>query len=337
MKSPATSPASTAFTMASSGSESDGLLTDKDQEGPIGCMIPGVCCSVISSGSVGVVQRLGRYIGYQEPGCLCYCCCLDSVRSVSLQVRQLQCSTDCKTKDDVTLTVKTAITYKINKDMLKVAVFEISDPEGQINAYVDNVVRSLLPTMELDHAYANKDTLCDQITHSLQLSMNPYGHTILNALVIDLAPDPSVMQAMNAINASRRHRMAATEQAEAQKILLVKAAEADAEAKYLAGTGIARMRKAMAEGVKESMDSMAAAGLNPQDAMHMMITTQYIDTMKDFANNPSNTAIMVPSHPGAAGDVTAQVRDGFLTAQALRQPQQLTMGGGMPASSIVKK
>eukprot|EP00961_Rhodomonas_salina_P112337 1511911-Rhodomonas_salina.1 len=55
--------------------------------------------------------------------------------------------------------------------------------------------------------------------------------------------DPSVLRAMNEINASRRQREAAVERAEAEKILAVKAAEAEAEAKELSGKGTARMRQ----------------------------------------------------------------------------------------------
>lgn len=261
-----------------------------------------------------------------------YCPCLDSISTVSLKVKQINCNTACKTQDNVTLTVSTTITYQVNKNMLNEAVFGIDDPQGQMQAYVDNVVRSILPTMELDQAYANKDTLCSQVLNGLSKSMAPHGYYIKNALVTDLSPDPLVLQAMNAINASKRQRMAATEQAEAQKVLLVKAAEADAEAKFLAGKGIANMRKAMADGVRESMESMTAAGLTPHDAMHMMVTTQYIDTLKDFAQNPNSSAIMVPSGPGAARDLEAQIRDGFITANNLssassRAPKQLTMAG----------
>jgi len=314
--------------MAGSSSDSDAgeqlLHDDGGHSGAVTCL-PGVCFSCVSSGNVGVVQRFGRYIGYQEPGCIPYCPCLDTITTVSMKTKQLACNTDCKTHDNVTLRVSTSITYRVNKKMLKAAVFDIDNPEYQMQAYVDNVVRSLLPTMDLDDAYSNKDTLCHQILAELQRSMAPYGHHILNALVTDLSPDPAVLQAMNAINAAKRHRMAASEQAEAQKVLLVKAAEADAESKYLAGTGIARMRRAMAEGVKESMQQMIAAGLSPQDAMHLMVTTQYIDTLKDFAANPNSSAIMVPSGPGAARDVEAQVRDGFITANALARPSQHAM------------
>jgi len=144
-------------------------------------------------------------------------------------------------------------------------------------------------------------------------------------LLTDLRPERSVLDAMNAINASRRQRQAAMEQGEAQKVLSVKSAEADAESKFLSGQGIARMRKAMADGFRDSMQSMAQGGLSPQDAMHMMITTQYIDTLKDYANSPNSSAIMVPHGPGVVKDIESQVRDGFVSSSHLKPPQQIML------------
>jgi len=297
--------------------EHAGLIDDSQGPGIITCL-PGVLCSVVGTGEVGIVQRCGgSYIGYQEPGCMPYCPMLDTISVVSLKVTQLTCTTDCKTLDNVTLRVATAITYKINKLKLRQAVFEIEDPEQQMRNYTDNIVRSAVPSMELDQAYSNKDSLCKTIQQDLGKAMTRYGYIIVNALVTDLSPDPSVLQSMNAINSARRQRVAAQEKAEADKLMRVKEAEADAEAKFLSGQGVARMRKAMADGVKESMESMTSAGLTTQDAMQMMLTTQYIDTLKDFASNPNNSSIMVPSGPGAAGDLSTQIREGFVTANAL--------------------
>merc|ERR1712039_154206 len=108
----------------------------------------------------------------------------------------------------------------------------------------------------------------------------------------DIRPDQRVLNSMNQINASKRQREAALEQGEAQKLLQVKAAEADAESKYLSGQGMARMRVEMAKGFKQSMDAMSAGGLSPQEAMSMIITTQYVEILKDFASNPNKTAVM---------------------------------------------
>jgi len=295
-------------------------MKDEDPSLPFGGF--GICCSCVSAGSVGVVQQFGKFQGYMEPGINLYCPCVQSVSQVSLAVRQIECRTECKTKDNATMSVRTAIQYRINKQRIKQAVFEIDNPEAQIRAAVDNVVRSSIPNLELEAAYSNKDSLCSDILASVKAAMQPYGYLITNVLVTDLSPDATLLQAMNAQLAARRQRDAAIEQGEAQKVLQVKAAEADAEAKFLAGQGMARMRTAIAEGFKESMVSMSAGGLQPQEAMHMMITTQYLDTLKDFANNPNKSSIMVPHGPGAVKDIEAQVRDGFISAAALKPGQQ---------------
>jgi hypothetical protein len=100
----------------------------------------------------------------------------------------------------------------------------------------------------------------------------------VNALVTDLQPDSQVMASMNAIESQRRMRMAAQEKAEADKILIVKAAEAESEAKYLSGLGVARQRKAIVDGLKESVVEFndGVAGTSPADVMQLMMVTQYL-------------------------------------------------------------
>jgi regulator of protease activity HflC (stomatin/prohibitin superfamily) len=289
----------------------------------------GCCCFCIEAGHAGVVQMFGDFNGYTEPGIAFYCWPICSMRSVSLAVKQIMCQTSCKTKDNVTLTIRTAVQYRVNKQKIKTAVFDIINPEAQIEAAVDNVVRSSVPAMDLDAAYENKETLCKDILLSVANMMDRYGHLILNVLITDLSPEASVLSAMNEINAARRQREAAVERGEAEKLLQVKAAEADAEAKHLSGMGIARMRKAIADGFKDSMVSMHEGGLSPQESMHMMVTTQYMDTLKDFANNPSSSSIMVPHGPGVTKDIEEQVRNGFIAANALTAaPGQASMAAG---------
>jgi len=303
-------------------SDSDGYETPfMDQASATTAL--GVCPVCVPTGSVGVVQCFGKFQGYVEPGLGCFCPPFSSIMNVSLALRQSSGTTDCKTKDNVTLTICFAVQYKVNKKMVRQAVFEIVNPEAQIQAHIDDVLRSTLPSMDLDAAYEAKERVTRTIMQSVKAAMEPHGYEIVNILLTDLRPERSVLDAMNAINASRRQRQAAMEQGEAQKVLSVKAAEGDAESKYLQGQGIARMRKAMADGFKDSMQSMAQGGLSPHDAMHMMITTQYIDTLKDFANSPNSSAIMVPHGPGAVKDIEAQVRDGFVGSSHLRPPQQM--------------
>jgi len=206
--------------------------------------------------------------------------------------------------------------------MIKVAHFDIADPFSQIAAEVDSVLRSSMPTMTLDESYEAKEKMVNEILASVRDAMGKYGYDIINVLITDIRPERSVMDAMNEINASRRQREAAFERGEAEKLLKIKASEADAEAKRLAGVGMANMRAAMAQGFQDSMKFMKDSGMSEKEAMHMMIMTQYLDTLKEFAG--SHGSIVVPHGPSAVGDLQGQIRDGFLQAAS-----QQRMSGGI--------
>merc|ERR1719277_2514086 len=163
--------------------------------------------------------------------------------------------------------------------------------------------------MDLDDAYSAKEKMNYEILTSVQEAMGKFGYDVIKVLITDLQPERSVLNAMNEINASKRQREAAYERGEADKVLKIKASEADAEAKRLAGVGMAQMRAAMAQGYKDSMVFMQESGMTSKESMHMMVMTQYLDTLKDFANGKSS--IMVPHGPSAVKDMQKQIEDGF--------------------------
>jgi len=180
---------------------------------------------------------------------------------------------------------------------------------------VDDVVRSTMPRMDLDTAFEAKEDVARSVKESLDKVMHEYGYQIMQALVTDLQPDIKVRNAMNEINAAKRIKQAAAEKAEGDKILLVKAAEAEAESKYLSGVGVARQRKAIVDGFKDSVLDFTdgVEGTTPKDIMNMMMVTQYLDMLKDVGSCNTNTTTFVP-HSIGGGDAGSQVRDGLLQA-----------------------
>ena len=111
--------------------------------------------------------------------------------------------------------------------------------------------------------------------------MEGFGYGILKALVTDIDPDAKVKESMNEINAAQRMRVAATEKGEADRILKVKAAEGDAQSKALQGRGIADQRKAIVEGLRDSVDEFqrSVPGTTARDVMNLVLMTQYFDTL----------------------------------------------------------
>ena len=89
---------------------------------------------------------------------------------------------------------------------------------------------------------------------------------------------------MNEINAAQRKRMAAQELAEADKIKIVTAAEAEAEKDRLHGVGIANQRKAIVDGLAESVKELKDSNmqLTEESIMSILLVNQYLDSLNNF-------------------------------------------------------
>ena len=210
---------------------------------------------------------------------------------------------ETKTKDNVFVTCQMAVQYEVIRSKIYEAFYSLQNPVVQINAYVFDVVRSTVPRMLLDEVFESKDQIALQVKESLGKIMSEFGYFIHQVLVTDIAPNARVRDAMNEINASRRLRMAATERAEADKIVTVKQAEAEAESKHLQGQGIARQRRAIVDGLRDSVGDFtdSITGMNAKDVLELVLLTQYFDTIKDIGCNGKVRTVFVPSHDGSDG------------------------------------
>ena len=110
--------------------------------------------------------------------------------------------------------------------------------------------------------------------------MTEYGFQIIKTLVTDIDPDAQVKESMNRINASEREKVAAQFEGEAQKILIVERAKAEAESKRLQGQGIADQRREIARGLEDSVKVLNGVDINSQEASALIVVTQHYDTLQ---------------------------------------------------------
>lgn len=234
--------------------------------------------------------------------------------TLSLRVQQLDVRCETKTKDNVFVTIVCSVQYRVVRANADDAFYELQNPREQIQSYVFDVVRACVPRMELDVLFEQKDSVAQSVASELEKVMTTYGYTIQQTLIVDIEPDATVRKAMNEINAAQRMRMAAQEKAEAEKILQVKRAEADAEAKYLSGVGVARQRQAIVDGLRESVLAFShdVAGTTPKDVLDMVLVTQYFDTMRDIGAHSKSNAVFIPHNPSHIADISSQIRNGLL-------------------------
>lgn len=270
------------------------------------------CLQCIREKEVGVVEDLGQFkrlIG-QGPSCILWP--LQSVAGrLSLRVKQLDVICETKTKDNVFVQVGVAVQYRVVTESAYDAWYRLTNPTSQIQAYVFDVIRSTVPRLELDAAFESKDDIARAVFEQLQNVMKDYGYAIVNTLVTDLSPDNKVKASMNEINAARRLKEAASHQAEADKIRQVKGAEAEAEARYLSGLGVARQRKAIVEGLQSSVAAFSeeVEGAAPRDVMDILLLTQYFDTLSGVGAN----SLILEHDPATVANLQMQVGQSFMT------------------------
>merc|ERR1712186_42503 len=144
--------------------------------------------------------------------------------------------------------------------------------------------------------------------------MAAYGFQIHKALVTELTPDASVQQSMNEINKQKRLRDASIMAAEAEKIKVVKNAEAAADAAQLQGEGIARQRAAIIEGLKASITEGTQEKLSTEKVSELLLITQYFETLRDIAATSKAQTVFIPHSAGAVADVASQIRNGIMQA-----------------------
>ncbi len=265
-----------------------------------------------------VVQRMGKFLRVATAGINFKFPWLDQVAGrIDLRVQQLALDVETKTKDNVFVRIPVSVQYHVIPTKVYEAFYKLANPAQQISSYVFNVILGHVPKMNLDDAFLQQADIAVAIKVGLDDVMTTYGYSIDQALVTDIKPDEKVKAAMNEINAAQREQVAASARGEAEKILKVKQAEAEAESKALQGQGIANQRKAIIEGLKNSVEafSHAVEGTTPKDVMMLVLLTQYLDTLKEIgAQGKSNTLFMAHS-PAAIGDLFQQMRDAVFIGQ----------------------
>src|SRR5580698_9764563 len=274
--------------------------------------------------SRAIVERFGRYLRTAKPGLNLKVPYIDRVvMRVSLRVQQLPVEVETKTADNVFVKLFVAVQYRVVEGNEADSFYKLQDHVEQIRSYVLDVVRAKVPKMSLDEVFEKKDDVGLAVKNELDVSMKVYGFEIPNALVTNVNPADSVKAAMNEIQTQQRLQVAAAAKGEANKILVVKNAEADAESKHLQGEGIAKQRRAIVDELRESIAAFTdqIGGVSAAEVLKLVLMTQYFDTMKEIGVSAGSKVILMPHSPSGMTKLTEQIRSAIITGAEATTPK----------------
>ncbi|MFU8762732.1 SPFH domain-containing protein [Streptococcus suis] len=265
---------------------------------------------VVKQQTVAIIERFGKYQKTSTSGINFKIPFGVDVIAACIQLRMLQSEivVETKTQDNVFVTMNVATQYRVNENNVTDAYYKLMHPEAQIKSYIEDALRSSVPKLTLDELFEKKDEIALEVQKQVAEEMSTYGYVIVKTLITKVEPDAEVKQSMNEINAAQRKRVAAQELAEADKIKIVTAAEAEAEKDRLHGVGIAQQRKAIVDGLADSIRELKESNvsLSEEQIMSILLTNQYLDTLNNFAQG-GNQTIFLPGNPEGVEDIRTQI------------------------------
>ena len=272
----------------------------------------------VRTAEAAVITRFGRFVRVAEAGLNWKLPIIEAVMGrVSLRVNQLQLTMETKTRDNVFVTIPISVQNRVRPEKVAQAYYRLSNPVEQIKSYVEQVILGHVPGMTLDEVFASQSSIALAVKKELEADMTEFGFEIVNVLVTDIIPDDKVKSAMNDINAAQREQVAAAARGEAEKILVVKKAEAEAESKALQGQGIANQRKAIIDGLQASIEQFhkTVQGVSTSEVMQLVMITQYFDMLKAIGESDRTNTLFLPHAPGAVKDLSHQIMEAMLGAE----------------------
>jgi len=167
-----------------------------------------------------------------------------------------------------------------------------------MRSYLIDALRSSVPQYTLDEVFDKKDAIASDVNQTVSGLMVAYGYDVVSTLITSIDLPADVEQSMNRINSAQREKV-------------VTEARARAEAMEQAGRGIAAQRKAIADGISESLAVIKSSGVSAAEANQLFIFTQWTDMMSEFARNGRQSTVVLPSDFTA----TASMFEQMLVAQ----------------------
>jgi regulator of protease activity HflC (stomatin/prohibitin superfamily) len=256
-----------------------------------------------------IIERFGKFNRIATPGLHLKIPLIEQIAwQADLRIEALNITVETKTIDDVFVAIQASVQYAVMPDKIYESYYKLTDDEAQLKSYVFDVIRSRVPKMRLDDAFAQKDEIAHAVKTEVAEAMLSFGYQIYQVLVTDIEPDQRVKMAMNEINAAQRERMAAAERGEAERILVVKRAEAAKDSAQLSGEGIAAQRKAIVDGLRDSIVEFqeAVPDANSKEVMKIVLMTQYYDALKQMGEG--GKVIFANHAPGSVMTIQDQIQ-----------------------------
>ncbi|WP_436406444.1 SPFH domain-containing protein [Bifidobacterium mongoliense] len=282
---------------------------------------------IVSQQQAYIIERFGKLHKVQFAGIHMKIPVVDRIAmKTNMRVNQLNVKLETKTLDNVFVTVVASTQFRVNPENVATAYYELRDPAGQLRSYMEDALRSAIPALTLDDAFARKDDVAADVQKTVGIEMARFGFTVVKTLITAIDPSGQVKSAMDSINAAQREKEATRQRAEALRIQIETQAAAEAEKTRLQGEGQANYRREIANGIVDQIKSLQAVGMSIVDVNNVVLFNQYLDVLRSLSeSNNAKTVVLPASTPSGYQDMYNQITAAMLTASTSGDEKMTTV------------
>lgn len=305
---------------------------------------------IVPQATVMLVERLGRFDKIASSGLNILVPFLDRPRAVywtntrpgmtSIDLREQYIDLPPQpviTRDNVTIHVDSVVYWQIT-DPVK-AVYEVNDLVGGIVQLTITGMRAVMGEMDLDHTLSSRDQINSKLRLILDEATDKWGVKVTRVDVKNINPPEDVRITMEKQMTAERNRralvlqaegerQAAITRAEGEKTAAITRAEGEKQSSILQAEGAAQARLRAVEAEQEAITRIAQA-IGEGDPAHYLITTRYIESLRDMTRSNNSKVIFMPvetssmlSSIGAIKEVLSQTGEASEEKPSAPPPRQ---------------
>lgn len=285
---------------------------------------------IIRSGTVAVVERLGKYSKTLEAGWHILIPVVDVIVQ-RFDMREMLHDfqpTPVITKDNATVRIN-AVTYYFVTDTYA-ARYKVQNFEHAMEQLIITTLRNLIGELELDECLNGRNTINHKLQGILDETTHVWGLKVSRVELKEITPLGDVAEAMDKQMVAERSRRAAILEAEGLKRAAILQAEGAKESAILRAEGErevvlirakaeAEAQVVAAKAQQEAIRELVAAF--GQNAEEKFLQLRYLETLPRMADGRGSTVFM-PTQMGQIPGLAALAGEAFRATQAVPVPPQ---------------
>jgi len=245
---------------------------------------------IVPQGSVGVIERLGRFVKVHKPGLAVLVPFITNLKLVSAkeQVDEYK-PQSVITGDNVTALIDAVLYFQIVQP--EKSLYEVEEFYSALEILTMTSLRDIIGEMTLDECLTSRDRINTRLRSILDDATEKWGIKVNRVEIKTIQPPEDIRLAMEKQMRAERDKRASILDAEGARQSSILRAEGDKQARILDAEGQRESAKLIAEGQAKAYTSTFAA-LKEAGIDDKVIAVRYLEALEKVSQGNCTTLIL---------------------------------------------